>query len=246
MAKQRTSKGSHSAALHKSWAKFGEPDAVYFRFIDWLEKQGYDQREIIYNFPVFVGQVNLARHLMLYDLYGQVKELAGDLADIGTYKGASFLFVAKLVALFERASTTQVHGFDWFKGMTPGRGDAPNMVGRYTADYRTLKALIRRQGLQDVAVLHRMDLTRQLGPFLKANPQLRFKLVFVDCGIESVLRAVIAPLWERVLTGGIMVFDHYGCEASPAESSAVDAVVGACRLRRVAYARQPTAYVVKE
>jgi len=246
MVEKRKKQSSSSEVLHRSWDKFAEQDNRYFRYIEWLEKQGFGEREVIFNFPVFVGEVNLGRHLMFYDLYNRTKDLSGDIADVGTYKGASFLFMAKLVALFERNTVTQVHGFDWFKGMKPGKRDAGNMEGRYLADYRTLQELIRHQGLTDVAVLHRMDLTQAFAGFLESNPQLRFKLSFVDCGIESVLRSVIRPLWERTLTGGIMILDHYGNDPSPMESSVVDEVVRPCKVKRVPYARQPTGYVVKE
>lgn len=230
---------------HRSWDKFRKVDQGYFRFIDWLEKERFGSREIVYHFPVFVGQVNLARYLMLYDLYGRVKELGGNIADVGTYKGASFLFFAKLIALYERGAATQVHGFDWFKGMVAGKRDAASMTGRYVSDYRTLRQLVGKQGLEDVAVLHRMDLARHFKGFLDANPHMRFKLSFVDCGIESVLRAVIGPLWERTVEGGIMVFDHFGLEASPTESDAIQAVVSPHRICHMPQCRQPTAYVVK-
>lgn len=233
-------------AMHPSWNKFAAVDKGYFEYIEWLEKQGFANREIVFNFPVFVGQVNLARFLMLYELYDRVKQMAGDLADVGTFKGASFLFMAKLLALFERETPAQVHGFDWFEGMKPGARDDAANAGRYVASYETLIELVRRQSLDDVAVLHRMDLTREFVPFLRVNPHLRFKLAFVDCGIAAVLKAVIGPLWERTVPGGVMVFDHFNNESSPAESDAIQAVVGNARILRMPYVRQPTAYVVKD
>ncbi|MBP7828521.1 MAG: class I SAM-dependent methyltransferase [Kiritimatiellae bacterium] len=245
MTKDQRGRSKSGEGMHRAWDKYRETDAEYFKYIAWLERQRFDTRELVFNYPVFVGQVNLARHLMMYDLYARVRELSGNIADIGTFKGASFLFFAKLVALFERASTTQVHGFDWFRGMAPGRRDSTK-AGQYRASYGMLSAMVRRQGLGDVAVLHRMDLVRQFSPFLDRNPQMRFKLSFVDCGIEAVLNAVVGPLWQRTVPGGIMIFDHYGSEASPTESAAVEAVIGSCRIRHFPHVRQATAYVIKE
>lgn len=246
MKKKPARRAAKPQAMHPSWDKYAAVDKEYFDYIKWLEAQNFGSREIVFNFPVFVGQVNLARFLMLYELYGRVKDLAGDLADVGTFKGASFLFMAKLLALFERAAPAQVHGFDWFQGMAPGERDNAVNAGLYVSSYETLSELTRRQGLADVAVLHKMDLTREFAPFLDANPHLRFKLSFVDCGIESVLKAVIGPLWERTVSGGVMVFDHYNNESSPTESDAIEAVVKPARILRMPWVRQPTAYVVKD
>lgn len=231
---------------NEGWSKFNKIDEQYFNYIEQLEKKNYDTKDLIYNFPVFVGQVNLARHLFFYDLYKEIKDLAGDIADIGTYKGASFLFWAKLLKMFEPLNTTQVHGFDWFEGMNPGQNDLQSHKGDYISDYKTLLEIIKLQGLDDVAVLHKLDLTKDLDQFMSKRPYSRYKMVFIDCGIENVLEEAIKHFWQRLVKGGIMILDHYNNSSSPKESHIVEKYIGDNYIRQISYVRQPTAYVIKE
>ena len=231
---------------HAGWSKFQSVDKPYFEYIAALEQMDVPLRDLIFQFPVFAGQVNLARYLFFYDLYKQVMPLNGHLADVGTFKGASFLFMAKLLKLFEPYNPAQVHGFDWFQGMAPSSNDDQTHLGKYQADYETLVRLMELQQLNDVAVLHKMDVTTDLAPFMATNPHLRFKLVFVDCGLENVLESALEQFWPRLVQGGILVMDHYNCEVSPTESNVLEKYVGRNRILQTPFNRQPTAYVIKE
>ncbi len=234
---------------YEGWGKFQDPDKTYFSFIDELEKMNLSSREIIYDFPVFVGHVNIGRYLFLYDLYRQVISLNGHIADLGTYKGASFLFFAKLLKLFEPFNTAQVHGFDWFKGMitTQDNGDVHEAwEGKYVASFETLSKLIESQGLNDVAILYNMDLVHETEAFMSGNRHLRYKMIFLDCGIRNVMDVSLQHFWPRLVRGGILIMDHYNMEHSPDESDLVEKYVGSNMVRQMPFNRQPTAYVVKE
>jgi hypothetical protein len=228
------------------WGKFKDIDRNYFAYIDTLEKADIGAKELIFQFPVFVGHVNLGRYLFFYDLYKQVVNLNGHIADVGTFKGASFLFFSKLIRLFEPYATTQVHGFDWFKGMNPSEDDDSSQQGRYVGDYETLIKWIELQQLQDISIVHQMDVTKELEPFLQQNRHLRFKMMFIDCGVADVIEKSLECLWPRLVRGGILVMDHYNCEVSPAESSLVEKYIGRQYIRQMPFNRQPTCYVIKE
>src|SRR5215467_12017785 len=111
--------------------KYTDDDAVYFEYIRQIDELYDDAKDIIYNFPAYIGAVNLARYLSLYEIYRRVIKHSGHVADIGTYKGASLLFFAKLIKLFEPNNSTEVHGFDWFKGQNPAAGDDSSQAGKY-------------------------------------------------------------------------------------------------------------------
>lgn len=220
------------------WGKFRTVDAAYFEYIDKLVADPPPTRDLLYQFPLYVGHVNLGRYLFFYDLYKQVLELAGHIGELGVYKGASLLYWAKLVRLFEPYSTTQVHGFDWFQGMPSDQS--------YQGSYEDLVALIELQKLQDVAIVHRLDLIRESALFLANHPQLRFKLLFLDCGEKTVLEPSLLHFWPRLVRGGVLIMDHYNTELSPDESQLVDEVIGSNLVRQLPFNRQPTAYVIKE
>jgi hypothetical protein len=173
--------------------------------------------------------------------------LSGHIADIGTWKGASFFWFVKLIKLFESFSQTQVHGFDWFKGMVPNPGeDDLAQNGLYSCSYEKIQQLIKIQNLQDIALVHKLDLVNDLGPFFKVYPYLRFKMIFIDCGIAAVLRQSLEYFWPRLVYGGILIVDHYNCESSPSESDVLEKFIGKNHIRHCPFNRQPTGYVIKE
>ena len=226
--------------------KFKNADDVYFKYIEELEKMNPSTKELVYNFPVFVGSVNLARTMFFYDLYKKVLPLAGNIAEIGTYKGASFLLWAKFIKLFEQGNMTRAFGFDWFEGMDPGENDNQVHKGDYKANYETLKKLITLQGLDDVTVLNKMDVTTGLEPYLEERPYLRFKIVFIDCAMESVMDTSLRLLWPRLVRGGILIMDHYCDSGSPMESLLVEKYIGDNIVLQMPFNRSASGYVIKK
>lgn len=223
--------------------KHESEDQVYYQYMARLADLYESPADLVNQFPAYAGYVNLARFLMLYDLYKQVRDLAGHIADVGTFKGASFLFFAKLIRLFEPLDTTVVHGFDWFEGMV--EADYAGAKGRYVSDFNRLTALTEAQGLGGIAHIHKLDLTADLPAFFEKNDYLRFKMVFIDCGVETVIAESFRHFWPRLVNGGILVFDHYNCHVSPSESILFDRYLEGRSVKTVPFSRQPTGYVVK-
>lgn len=225
--------------------KFREADEPYFKYMDWLDGQTIDLRQALYNFPVFVGAVNLARLLALHAIYAKTVDICGAIADVGTYRGYSFFTFGKLVSLYEPHSTTEVHGFDWFKGMKVGPGDDAAQNGKYVADKAQIAELLERQGLASFCHLHDLDLTQDLPHFFELRRGLRFKLVFLDCGIEDVLEQSLAHMWPRLVPGGVVILDHFNSSASPSESDVVQRYAPNAIVRQFPISRSPTAYLEK-
>lgn len=226
--------------------KYKDVDKNYFDYIDTIVKDDISAKDLIYQFPVYVGEVNLARHLFFYDLYKKCIKLNGHIADVGTFKGASFMFMSKLVKLHELYNQTQVHGFDWFKGMKPSKGDDINQKDKYMGDYETLKRLISLQGLDSVAQLHKMDITKDMKNFIEEHDYIRFKMIFIDCGIKEVMESALDYLYPKLNYGGILIMDHFNDESSPSESTILEKYIGKNKIYQMPYNRQPTAYVIKE
>ena len=225
--------------------KFDSENEVFFRYLDKLVEATPDLKEVLANFPAYVGHVNLARFLSLSDSYRRIAGLAGDIGDFGTYKGGSFFTLAKLVRLFEPYSNTTVHGFDWFKGQIPGPNDDKGNLGLYKSSKSELERLINDQGLAGLMELHDLDLVSEMEGFFTGRPWLRFKLAFVDIGIESVLSSVLPGVWDRLVPGGVLILDHFSESSSPRESDVLMATIGAAKVEQAVFSRSPTAFVYK-
>ena len=61
------------AEFHK---KFIQDDTKYFEYLDNLLDDPASTKDLIHQFPVFVGSVNLARFLTLYEVYLQIKNIS--------------------------------------------------------------------------------------------------------------------------------------------------------------------------
>jgi hypothetical protein len=226
--------------------KAEDPNELFAEYLKELDGMAPTGREVIKNFPLYVGYVSLARFLFLYELYKKVVNLSGHIGEVGTYRGSTLAFFGKLIRLFEPHSYTQAHGFDWFQGMEPGAHDDRGETGKWEGDYETLVKLIELQGMEDTVAVHRMDVTRELGKFFEEHDYMRFKLVFLDCGIRDVLVESLERFWPRLVPGGILVVDHYNHAVSPSESSVIERVTGGHRIHQMPFTRQPTGYIVKE
>ena len=221
-------------------------DKIYFNYIKKIKNEKINNLDFVYHFPVYAGEVNLARFIFFYEMYKRVKDLSGHIADIGIWKGGSFFSFIKFVSLFEKNSQTLVYGFDWFKGMKPGANDDFAGQGKYATSYKGLKNLLKIQGLDKIGNIQKMDLSCKFKPFLTKNKWMRFKLVFIDCGIEKVLINTLPHVWSRLVKGGILILDHYNAPFSPTESDIVEKYVGQNKIQQLSFVRQPTAFVVKK
>jgi hypothetical protein len=224
--------------------RFGRVDQKFHERVDEMLALDFAPVDLVHQFPLFTGHVNLARYLALYEAYKLVTAKSGHLADVGTWLGTSFLFAAKLVRLFEPYAATRVHAFDWFQGMDP---ENTGGTGNYRGSYESLRKLVEIQELEDVAVIHRLDLKSELEDFGR-SPQyseIRFKYVFLDCGVKNVLDAAVPFFWERLLPGGVMLFDHFGTDVPHESSVVLSALPTGTEFRQFGFTRQPTAYVIK-
>ena len=226
--------------------RFSKEDKIYFNYINHIKRKKIDKLDFIYQFPVFVGDVNIARLIFLYEIYKKVQNLSGHIADIGTWKGASFFSFAKFVKIFEKYSQTRVYGFDWFKGMKPGKNDDMAHKNKYGANYNEIMKMIKIQNLDEIAIIKKMNLINEFENFIRLNRWLRFKVAFIDCGIEKVLKNTIRVIWPRIVKKGILILDHYNNSASPMESEILEKVIGKNTIKQMSFVRQPTAFVEKK
>ena len=228
------------------YIRFDSRRDPYYNGIKKIKSLDYAFEDAIEHFPCFTGHMTLARFIGLYELYKKTLGIAGHIAEIGIYKGASLLFFTKLVQIYESEALTQVHGFDWFKGT--GEDDIETFVekGTYKESYDRLKDLIHAQNLNHLVFVHKMDVTRELDQFLKQYKHLQFKLVFLDAGMHNIVSTVLPLMWKRVTPGGIVILDQYNHELSPGETMAVRETLPNQKVYTLPNIWMPSAYMVKE
>lgn len=233
----------HTGSLE--YIRFADRRKPYYEGVEKMKNMEFSFEDILEHYPCFVGHMTLSRFIGLYELYKMSMGVAGHIAEVGSYKGASLLHFAKLIKIFEAESLTQVHGFDWFEGT--GTDEIKTFVeaGTYKSSYETLVDLIKVQNLDNIAFIHRLDVIKELKEFLDQHLHMQFKLVFLDAGMYNVVKTALPLLWERLTPGGILVLDQYNHELSPGETLAVREILPEAKVKTLPNIWMPTAYIVK-
>ena len=213
--------------------KFQKSSKKFHKNIDNLLKLNISKKDIIHHYPIYSGSVLIARHLSIYEIYKKVLNLPGDIAEIGVFKGGSFLFLAKLCEIFEPNSYTRVFGFDWFKGMKPSDEEKNIKSGSYSSSYETLKKAIEIQDLDRIAKVVRIDVTKDLKKYFEKNKGQKYKLVFFDAGTYEVVKTALPFFWERLVHGGILILDQYADMRAYGETLALDEILKNKKLEQV-------------
>ncbi len=241
MARERTGMQYEGLKFKKEMENFHESFAR-------LMELDFSRADLVHMYPVFAGHLNLARHLTLYEMYRKTEGVLGHIADVGVWKGASFFWFIKLVQIFETRTLTQVHGFDWFKGMAKtSELDNPNLTGLHPGNLEQVLRCLEIQELGHLGFVHDVDLNQDLPQFFEDNPSLTFKLVLLDCGSHEPLRQSIKHFWSRLNRGGIMIFDHANDSRVAVEQLAIREFFGDnYKIVSMPFSSWPTGYIVKE
>lgn len=227
--------------------KFNYRREDYYKYMDFLKKNPPSLEDFMHDYTAYIGHMALNRTLTIYELYKKTLGIAGHIADVGVYKGASSLLFAKLVKIFESESLTLVHGFDWFKGTKKSDKDTDLVKeGGYKTNYEDIVKLVEMQGFSNILKIHKMNLLTDCPKFFEQYRHLKFKLVMMDAGLYEVMKAAIPYFWEKLIPGGIMFFDQYSHEFAPGETMAINEILPKAIIKTIPNSWMPNAYIVKE
>lgn len=130
-------------------------------------------------------------------------QLPGDMAELGVYRGGSALVIASVCPL------KRLHLFDTFCGLPhaeePARNPTPLLkAGDYAANAEEVETLLRDCNVSVYPGVFPLS--------ARHAKHAIFGFVHVDCDLYKSARAAIEWFWPRLVPGGVMFFDDYGCE----------------------------------
>ena len=206
----------------------------------------YSPQDYYEHFPCFASAKQIGRFESLSMCYRMTLGIAGHMAEVGVFRGAVSMYLAKLSLLYEPHTITQVHGFDWFREPTAEELQNVPEGHNYYEPYERIRDLIGVQGLQRYLLLHKLNVVTELKSFFEQHSHLQFKLVFLDAGDYDTVAASIREFWPRLSNGGVMIFDQFNHEVAPGETKAVKELLPSnAVIRTFPFGCMPTAYVVK-
>lgn len=164
----------------------------------------------------------IGKLLHRHDFFLKTKDLPGDIVEIGVFKGSGIATFSKFVDIYCPNSNKQIIGFDIFDPVQSQiilKKDNPNdkenmntVYSRISSSERTLESVHKTLDAMDIHkkyVLIEGDVEDTLPIFIKENPGFRISLLYIDVDIERPTYNALKYLWDRVLPGGMIVFDEY-------------------------------------
>jgi hypothetical protein len=223
-------------------------------------------RHVLELFPAYIRRYQMKRFLAHYDLFKMVLDVPGVIVELGVYRGVSLLTWAKLAEIFLTTDTNRlVYGFDSFAGLTDFTDKDGRMVpetGKTTGGWSASKVQDEVEHLvalcnADVVLPRRMprvklivgELNETLPKFLVDNPGIRISLLHFDVDLYNPTKCGLELLYDKVVTGGVIIFDEYGLVPWEGESNAVDEFFAGRgitpRIRKFSHTNLPGGYMIK-
>ncbi|HTJ96088.1 MAG TPA: TylF/MycF/NovP-related O-methyltransferase [Rhodocyclaceae bacterium] len=234
------------------------------RIAEHCQRYGITPLDAVKQFSVLARRQALKRFLAHVDLFKMTLDVPGDIAELGVFRGGGLMTWANLLEAYAIGDRTKmVYGFDnWqgFSGLSPEDGKAEDHSGKVVGGFNPSAYLAE---LEDAIAIFDSDrfipqkprvkliqghIEDTVPAFIRDNPGVRLSLVHFDCDLYKPTRAALEVLWDRVVRGGVIVFDEYAIADWPGESKAVDeflAAIPGVRLQTFSWTNVPGAYLVK-
>lgn len=153
--------------------------------------------------------------------YEMTKDLHGDIVECGVFKGSGLSVWLKLLDMYEPNSIKKVIGFDMFD---PSFVDKLNDIEKDTMDQVFKRCNVSYDDVSVKAVTNRLldagfkqdkfelikgDVSDTSYDFIHENPGARISILYLDLDLELPTYEVLVTMWNRIVKGGVVIFDEY-------------------------------------
>lgn len=220
--------------------------------------------EMLINFPAYIRRREMTRLLADYDLFRQIVDLPGSVAELGVYLGAGIFSWAKLLETFVPGDRSRrVYGFEsgaGYQTLSPEDGKPQpwidRVVGKKNVPDGYLERMVKITNLDNIiAGAERCrvipgDIQETVPDFARTNQGTRLSLLFLDVNLYAPTLTGFRELYPLVVPGGIVALNGYGTPPWQGEVLAfehyfkeIDVELPA--LKKLPYSIRPGAYFVK-
>lgn len=166
----------------------------------------------------FSHKTRLSKAIAQYEIYKSILDLPGSVFEFGVFKGASLIRIATYRDLLENDYSRKIVGFDAF-GEFPTENlcseedlnfvkEFETVSGDGLSDDELAKVLVEK-GIQNLDLV-KGNVFDSLPKYLHENPAEQVSLLHVDLDVKEPTEFVLQLLYDRIVPGGIIVFDDYG------------------------------------
>jgi hypothetical protein len=225
------------------------------------EKSSYSTEVKLTEFPKYVPKTSLMQFICRYELYKIIKDIPGDIVELGVCGGKGlFSFIQSVFINEPQYHWRNIIGFDTFEGFeSVDINDNLNadshlkVAGAFKEDsYNELNELkkiheeFRFMNLREQIELVKGNVNTTIPDYLEKNKGLIISLLYCDLDLYQPTKLALKLLWDRIPKGGIIVFDEAIMRTWPGEAIALHEVIGIgnCRLTKIEHLKQ--FYLIKE
>lgn len=189
------------------------------------DKKNMPSNEVYTHFNNFIFSNDtkiLGKLLHRYDFFTKTKDLPGDIVELGVFKGSGIATFSKFLDIYCPNSNKKIIGFDIFdvleaneildKDSKLDKLSMKTVYSRVENEDLTLEKVtqqLQNMEIHKKYILVKGDIENTLPTFLKENPGFRISLLYIDVDLDRPTYLGLKYLWDRILPGGIILFDEY-------------------------------------
>jgi len=161
-----------------------------------------------------------------YELYKSIINLPGHIVECGVFKGASLIRFFTFREILESPYSRKIIGFDAF-GKFPDQDSANDQAfvegfersAGYGISVDELKKVLSYKGFENYELIQG-DIADTIPKYVSNHPELKIALLHIDVDVYKPTVVILNHLFDRVVKGGLVVFDDFGTVAG--ETKAID------------------------
>jgi hypothetical protein len=194
-----------------------------------------------------------------FKLFEKIKHLNGDIVECGIFKGSGLFTWLKLISLEQPHSIKKVIGFDFFDSSfvenLENEQDKTSMSHVFLRSNNLSKSEISIEDITKKCInsnfdtskfeLIKGDISVTSLEYIRNRPGFRISLLYLDMDLDKPTYDSLCVFWDRIVPGGIIVFDEYAYH-NWSESNGVDRFLKGKNLNLLnTHIATPTAYIIK-
>jgi hypothetical protein len=176
----------------------------------------------------FSPKTRINKMLSHYELYKLIVGLPGHIFELGVYKGASLVRLATYRDALENDYSRKIVGFDAFGDFPTERLelkedlhfiDGFENLGGEGLKEREVSSILESKGFENFELV-KGNVFDTLPNYLNKNPETRIAFLHLDMDVKEPTDFALEQLYDRIVPGGLIVFDDYNSVAG--ETISVD------------------------
>ena len=177
-----------------------------------IKRYGKEVIETVDQYPLFAGPQTMLRYAKIYELLRKALEIPGNIAEFGTWKGATAVFMAKILNEIEPHSVRKIIVFDNFSGLPePSLRDgkyAESQIGNYLGDRDSLEFIINSYNLSHRIELVEGDANKTVPEYFEQNKTSIISLAYFDFDLYEPTVKAWHAIKDCLIKGSQLIFDE--------------------------------------